>query len=255
MNSALESLGLSTPSSDDVPSMVRDVFPSQPPELVRETLIVAHFDLKRIKELVGARPSLARAAWDWGFGDWETALGAASHTGNKPIAEYLISQGARPSLFSAAMLGQLDVVKAFVAAQPQVERIRGPHGISLLAHARAGGEAARPVFEFLKTLGDADADPLVPLSESDVTAVVGTYTFGPTSVTNQQIDVTADKGQLLWTRRGSTGRTLYHLGDRVFHPAGAPAVRISFVDDKAGMVMTVRDPDLVLTARKVGGRL
>src|SRR5262249_52878347 len=124
MNSALESLGLVTPSSDDVPSTVRDVFPSQPPELVRETVVFAHFDLKRIKELVGPRPSLARATWDWGFGDWESALGAASHVGNRAIAEYLISQGARPSLFSAAMLGQLDVVKAFVAAQPQVERIR-----------------------------------------------------------------------------------------------------------------------------------
>jgi hypothetical protein len=34
---------------------------------------------------------------------WLTCgLGAASHIGNRPIAEYLISQGAPPSLFSAA---------------------------------------------------------------------------------------------------------------------------------------------------------
>jgi hypothetical protein len=75
--------------------------------------------------------------------------------GNRPIAEYLISKGARPSLFSAAMLGQLDLVKAFVAAQPGVQRIRGPHSISLLAHTKAGGEAARPVLAFLQSLGDA----------------------------------------------------------------------------------------------------
>jgi hypothetical protein len=242
--------GLEGPNNGNTQLPVQDVFPTQSPELVREMVLVAHFDLKRVKELVAARPTLARAAWDWGFGDWESALGAASHMGNRPIAEYLISQGARPSIFSAAMLGHLEVVKAFVAAQPHIQRIRGPHSISLLAHANAGGEAARPVFDFLQTLGDADAEPPVPLAESDIAAIVGTYTFGPATVTNQQIEVTADRGQLLWTRKGTVGRQLYHLGDRIFHPAGAAAVRIKFADDKAGMVMTIYDPDLVLTARR-----
>ena len=68
--------------------------------------------------------------------------------GNRPIAEYLISKGGRPSLFSSTMLGHLDVVKAFVAAQPGVQRIRGPHSISLLAHAKAGGPASRPASIF-----------------------------------------------------------------------------------------------------------
>src|SRR5947209_11223051 len=126
-----------------VPAPLPDTFPSHPHELAREMVLVSHFNLKRVQELVAARPALARAAWDWGFGDWESALGAASHMGNRAIAEYLIAQGARPSIFSAAMLGQLEVVKAFVAAQPAVVRIRGPHSISLLAHARKGGEAAR----------------------------------------------------------------------------------------------------------------
>src|SRR5215475_7198240 len=91
---------------------VNDTFPAHPAELVREMLIVSHFNLQRVRELVEGRPALARAAIDWGFGDWEDALGAASHTGNRAIAEYLIEKGARPSLFSAAMLGQLDTVKA-----------------------------------------------------------------------------------------------------------------------------------------------
>jgi hypothetical protein len=106
---------------------------------------VAHGNIERVRELVEAQPTLAKAAWDWGFGDWETALGAASHTGGREIAEYLIAKGARPSVFSAAMLGQLDVVKAFVAAQPGVQRILGPHSIPLLAHAKAGGAAAEEV--------------------------------------------------------------------------------------------------------------
>jgi len=83
-------------------------FPSHPPELVKETVIVAHGNVRRLREIVDERPALARAAWDWGFGDWEDALGAASHVGNREIAEYLIAHGARPTLFSATMLGQLD---------------------------------------------------------------------------------------------------------------------------------------------------
>jgi len=225
-----------------------DIFPAQPPELAREMVLVSHSNLARVRELVEARPSLARASWDWGFGDWESALGAASHVGNRPIAEYLISKGARPSLFSATMLGQLEVVKAFVTAQPGVQRIRGPHSITLLAHARNGGEAARPVFEYLQSLKDADADPPIPLAEADIPRLIGTYVFGP--VGNQQVDVTADKGLLTWTRKGTTGRGLVHLGDRAFHPAGAAAVRIRFADDPGGMVMTIHDPDLVLTARR-----
>jgi hypothetical protein len=59
-----------------------------------------------------------------------------------------------------------------------------------------------------------------------------------------------DRGQLLWTRKGTTGRPLHHLGDRAFHPAGAAAVRIKFVEDKAGILMTINDPELVLTARR-----
>ena len=238
-------------SSDSLDAMnlpVNDTFPTQPPDLVREVVTVAHFNLKRLQELVDERPSLARAAWDWGFGDWETALGAASHMGNRPIAEYLLSKGARPSLFSAAMLGQLEVVKAFVAAQPHVQRTRGPHGIPLLAHARIGGEAARTVFEFLHSLGDAGAEPPVPLTDSDIASVAGSYPFGPG--TNDQIDVTADKGNLTWTRKGAVGRPLQHLGERVFYPAGASAVRIRFSEEDGGVVMTIHDPGLVLTAKR-----
>jgi hypothetical protein len=234
-------------------SLVLDSFPSHPPELVREMVIVAHYDQKRVRDLLEARPSLARAAWDWGFGDWETALGAASHMGNRPIAEYLIGKGARPSLFSATMLGQLDVVKAFIAAQPGTQRIRGPHSISLLAHAKAGGPAARPVFDFLQSLEGAGDDAEAPLSDSDRALVLGSYAFG--SAPNQQIDMTMEHNpflkidQLTWTRKGTMARPLYHLGEKVFYPAGAAAVRIHFTQDADAVVMTVDDPDLVLTAR------
>ena len=228
--------------------LISDVFPAQPPELAREMVTVAHFNLNRVKELVEARPSLAKASWDWGFGDWENALGAASHMGNRPIAEYLIAKGAGPSLFSAAMLGQLEVVKAFVAAQPDVQRTRGPHSIPLLAHAKAGGEQARAVFEFLQSVGGADADPAIPFSEADANPLKGTYVFGIAA--NQAIDITFERGGLNWTRKGMTGRPLTHLGNRVFYPAGAPAVHLQFAEEGPAMVMTVNDPEPVLVARR-----
>lgn len=240
--------------------MVSDLFPSHPPELVREMVTVAHYDLKRVKELVEARPSLARAAWDWGFGDWEDALGAASHMGNRTMAEYLISKGARPSIFSAAMLGELETVKGFVAAQPGVQAIRGPHSISLLAHARMGGEAARAVFEFLQTLPDSDSETPIALPENETNTLVGTYVFGVGI--NQQVAVDADlkmyagskmythAPQLNWARKGTMPRPLFHLGDHTFFPAGAPAARIRFTQDAEGVLMGVKDGDLMLEARR-----
>jgi len=251
-------LGLRMPGLDadgvNLHLPIADSFPGQPAELVREMVTVAHFDLKRVKELVESRPSLAKASWDWGFGDWESALGAASHVGNRPMAEFLISKGAQPSIFSAAMLGQLDVVRAFVTAQPGVQRIRGPHSISLLAHAKNGGAGARNVYDFLQSLGDADADPEAAISDEEKMKLLGTYSFG-IGVT-QQIDVTMQHlqgmktDQFTWTRKGTMGRPLYHLGKKEFYPAGAPEVRIKFAEDGAAMVMTVNDGEMTLTARR-----
>jgi len=236
------------PRSSGGPSAV---FPSQDPDLVREMVSVSHGNVKRVKELVDRQPTLAGAAWDWGFGDWENALGAASHVGNREIAEYLIAHGARPSLFSAAMLGQLDVVKAFVAAAPGVQRIHGPHSITLLAHAKAGGDRAKAVAAYLEEVGDADPRVVAePLSEDEIAALVGTYAYGPG--TTDRITIGVNKGQLGFTRAQATTRGLAHRGRREFSPAGAREVRITFtVEGARAVALTVHDPDPVLTARRV----
>jgi hypothetical protein len=217
--------------------------------MVKEMVIVAHGNVKRVRELVDAHPSLAKAAWDWGFGDWEDALGAASHVGNREIAEYLISKGARPTLFSAAMLGHLETVKAFVAAQPGVQRIAGPHSISLLAHAKNGGPAAAEVYRYLESLGDAGSPPKVPLTEAELNLLKGTYEFGDGP--SDRIEITVTQGALSFLRIGTVARGLVHLGDHAFHPAGASAVQIRFVEKDGKQVLTVHDPDLILSAQKL----
>jgi len=121
-------------------------------DLVQEFVAKAHGDFERIKEMLAQQPSLINSTWDWGGGDFETALGAASHMGRKDIANFLLEQGARLDLFAAAMLGKLDIVRAALAAYPDAIKIPGPHGISLVAHARAGGDEAKSVLEFLESL-------------------------------------------------------------------------------------------------------
>jgi hypothetical protein len=109
----------------------------------------AHGDLDFVRAALAADATLANAAWDWGDGDWESALGAAGHMGRRDIAELLLAHGARLDLFVAAMLGELEIVEAMLAAHPEMRDAKGPHGISLLRHAEAGGEQAQAVVEIL----------------------------------------------------------------------------------------------------------
>ena len=81
-----------------------DFFPSLPP-LMKDVVGLSHSNLAKVKEMVQQHPALAKASWDWGYGDHETALGAASHVGQRAIAEFLLENGAPPTLFSATMPG------------------------------------------------------------------------------------------------------------------------------------------------------
>jgi hypothetical protein len=222
-------------------------FPVQDPDLVREMVAVAHGQVARVRELVGKRPTLAKAAYDWGFGDWESALGAASHVGNREIAEFLLANGARPTIFSAAMLGQLDVVKAFIGASPGVQRIKGPHSITLLRHAMAGGPQAKPVLEYLQQVGGADERLTeVPLTPEERDKLCGPYVFGANADDRLEVSVARDLLQV--ARPGQSPRVIIHLGSLEFYPVGAEAVRLRFGGSAAAMTLTVHDPDVVVTA-------
>ena len=119
--------------------------------LVQEFVGNSHGDLYRVQELLAQEPALINSCWDWGGGDFETGLGAASHMGRKDIACFLLDRGARLDIFAAAMLGKLDIVKATLTAFPGAIHTPGPHSIPLIAHAKAGGAEAQAVFEFLQT--------------------------------------------------------------------------------------------------------
>jgi hypothetical protein len=232
-------------------SLAAETFPSHDPAVVKEVVTVSHFNFARVRELVEKQPALSRASIDWGFGDWETCIDAASHVGNREIAEYLISMGARPTIFTAAMMGQLDVVKAAVAARPGIQSTYGPHGITMLAHARFGGKNAEAVLQYLTGLGDADKPmPSIPIADADRDALVGKYVYGPGPRDYFTIDVQRDR---LGIDRpgGPTRRDLGHIGDLVFFPQGVASVKIAF-SREAGKVtqFTIADPQVYLTAKR-----
>jgi hypothetical protein len=197
-------------------------FPHQPPGVVKEFVGACHGNLDRVRELVTAHPELAKSAYDWGFGDWESALGAAAHTGRREIAELLLSHGARLDIFAAAMLGMLEALRALVAASPGVEATPGPHGIMLLAHARAGKHA--PTIEYVESLPKATAPAPAALDEAAMAAYMGAYA----SDDGMKIEVTRTRFGMAVKSQAGIERTLVPDGEHQFYPVGAPHVRASF---------------------------
>ncbi len=119
--------------------------------MVQKFVAVAHGDLAQVQVMLAAEPALVNASWDWGGGDWETALGAAAHTGQTEIAAHLLAHGARLDIFCAAMMGKLEIVQAMLADDPQAAHLRGPHGIPLKQHAAIGQQQA--VLDLLASYG------------------------------------------------------------------------------------------------------
>ena len=120
-------------------------------ELVRKFVVAAHGDFEKVKQLVTEEPALIHSIVNWGGSDWESGLGAAAHTGNRSIAEWLLERGARLDIFAAAMLGELGVVSSIIERFPEALQAKGPHGIPLIRHAEKGGEQAKFVVEYLKS--------------------------------------------------------------------------------------------------------
>lgn len=237
-------------------------FPNIDPQVIAEVVGKSHFDLDRVKELVDKRPELSRSTWEWRFGDFESAIGAASHVGRRDIALYLIRKGARPTLFTFAMLGYFNVVKSAVDALPGIEEITGPHGISLLDHAYAGErmkdsmsaieiERLEQTIDYLTKLGNASGEKYVDVSSDEQEKYLGNYKYGEKEKEGFTIDINMRK-LLSLGPIGGFGGALYKTGENHFIYNGAPSVQITFdIRDDKVYAMKIIDPDVTLVARKV----
>lgn len=131
---------------------------------VEEFVRAGHSDLPKVKEMLVAHPTLLYVKYDWGNGDYESALEGAGHLGREDIADYLIRQGARANIFVLTMLGKTKLVKQLLKEYPSQLNALGAHGFTLLHHAKVGGERSKKLYEYLqksgltetkKTLGEA----------------------------------------------------------------------------------------------------
>lgn len=236
-------------------------YPSIDDEIVAEMVGASHFNLDRVRELVTNRPELARATWDWAFGDWETALGAASHVGRRDIAAFLMHNGARPDIFTYAMLGEYVAVKAMIEATPGIESIFGPHGISLLQHAKAGlrsdtltpaqKEGSERLVEYLEKNGKADPRVVdLKMTPEDKEKYLGDYMYGDAAHAGFSVKLNM-RNMLSLGRLGEFGGGLFQKAPNLFTYNGISSVEIQFtVEGDSVVSLTVIEPELTLKAIK-----
>jgi len=211
----------------DEPGYAEGVFPTQDPERVAQIVGASHGNIDLVRALLDEEPDLAKASVDWGFGDWETAIGAASHVGNREIVALLFEHGARPTLFTHAMLGHTAVVRAALEAQPELAKIRGPHGISLLRHAGVGGEAAAETRRYIERVVEASPDSSQSVSEEDLAELPGVF-----DAPGYRVRIEANSAGLRVRINAGNMRGLVPMGGGAFRPAGSDGARLVFSDSR-----------------------
>jgi hypothetical protein len=122
-------------------------------ERIKAFVVAGHGDLETVQRMLLEEPNLIFARHDWGGGDFEEAIEGAGHVGNRAIAEYLITQGARVNLFILTMLGKRDIVIPALEEYPSLIRAKGAHGLSLLHHAKMGGDVSKEILGYLMEKG------------------------------------------------------------------------------------------------------
>lgn len=97
-------------------------------EIIDQFVGNAHGNLAVVKELLEKYPSIISANASW----TETAVQAATQTGQVEIVNYLVDHGADYDICTAAMLGNLDCLEDFLKEDPNLVNARGAHGIPLM---------------------------------------------------------------------------------------------------------------------------
>lgn len=144
---------------------------------IDELVVAAHHDLPRVQELLAQTPELLHATATW----TETPIQAAAHVGNRPIAEFLLTQGALLDICTAAMLGRTEDVRAMLAESPELSGATGAHNIPLLFYPALGDNV-----EIVRILYDAGAD--VNAGEGGNTSLHGAAIRGHTDVIRWLLD-------------------------------------------------------------------
>jgi|SRR6185437_11792255 len=130
--------------------------PPLPLPLVKDFVIAGHGNFDKVKSMLLETPNLIYTKFDWGNGDYEAAIEGAGHVGNKEIADYLLEAGSRVTIYVLTMLGKTDLVKPILETYPALMTAKGPHGFTLLHHAKVGGKDAEELYAYLQEKGMKD---------------------------------------------------------------------------------------------------
>lgn len=171
------------------------------PEVVKAFVIAAHGDLDRVQQMLAEEPGLLNVPHPWSETDWETPVAAAAHVGNRPIAEFLLEQGAPLEICTAAMLGRREEVSQMLATDPAQAQARGAHSIPLMSHVALGGDVA--VAEMILAQGAQGTDVMDAALHMAVAA--GQEEMVRWLLENNLADV---------NRRNSQGQTLLEIAEQ-----------------------------------------
>ena len=170
--------------------------------------------------------------------------------------------GAKPTLFTFAMMGAYDVVKSIIEFSPGIQRHTGPHGISLLSHAMAGNrmkdqmdkkgqDDLKRLQDYLIALGDADGETYLSVSPEEQKKYLGDYKYGDGELEGFTVSLDMRNLLSLGPIKGFGG-AIYRIGDHQFTYNGSPSVKIDFeVTNNTVRSLTITDPDLTLRAIKI----
>jgi hypothetical protein len=146
-------LPLSSADTTANPAQIQQEPPPYNIDLVKEFVIAGHGNLAKTQSMLADHSNLVFSKFDWGNGDFEAAIEGAGHVGNREIAEFLIDAGSRVTLFVLTMLGRTELVKPVLEAYPKLIFAYGPHGFTLLHHAKVGGKAGEELYAYLQEKG------------------------------------------------------------------------------------------------------
>ena len=230
---------------------VHETYPQTRSDQAKAIVGASHARIDVVKSLLESDPTLAKSSWDWGFGDWETAIGAASHMGRRDIIELLMEHGARPTLFTFAALDRVESVRAVCEEVPGIHRTHGPHGITLYKHAVHGG--AKKVIDYLETLGGANEGlASKTLSDAEAKVYLGTYQFGPRDRDRFNIKKGKTMPGIGIEREGSLIRYMAMVKPHEFNLFGAESVTVVFdVENKRATTLTIRQGSFRLVATRI----
>jgi ankyrin repeat protein len=116
-------------------------------EQIDKFVVAAHHDFDKVKQMLAENPELLNENATW----VETPVQAAAHVGNRPIAEYLLAQGAPLDICTAATLGLEDDVAAMLEEDSGLSQAVGAHNIPIMFYAAISGSI--PIAERLLAAG------------------------------------------------------------------------------------------------------